>query len=600
MTLRIDDYALIGDCRSAALVGRNGSIDWLCWPNFDSEACFAALLGDEDNGHWQIGPRGDGARTTRRYRPDTLILETEFETETGRCRVTDFMPEDGGIANLVRIVTGLEGHVDLRMDLVIRFDYGRLVPWVSLGEDGLIAIAGPDLLVLRTPVEHHGEDFSTVAEFTVTEGDEIPFVLSHGASHLAPPPVLDWKQALDETDRRWRDWAGQCNYEGPWRDIVVRSLITLKALTFSPTGGMVAAPTTSLPEEFGGERNWDYRFCWLRDATFVLLALMQAGYQDEASAWRGWLVRAVAGLPSQLQPIYSITGDHRLDERIIPWLGGFAGSKPVRIGNDAYAQTQLDVFGEVLDALHHARRKDLTPDETSWALQKKLLRHLETLFDSKDRGIWESRGPEQHFTYSNVMIWVAFDRAVAAVEEYGLEGPVEHWRRLRDEKHREICEKAFDAEQNTFVQAYGSPRLDAALLLLPLVGFVDAKDPRMVGTVKAIESRLMWNGYIRRYDNDDGADGLSGKEGVFLACTFWYIDNLILQERRADAKECFERLLALCNDVGLLSEEFDVEANEMLGNFPQALSHLALIGTAFNFMTFDGPARERPKLAADE
>ena len=595
MPLRIEDYALIGDCQTAALVGKDGSIDWLCLPCFDSPACFAALLGDESNGHWRIAPAKPVRRISRRYLPDSLVLETVFETEDGACRLTDFMPVRTGAPELVRIVSGVEGSVEVRMEVVIRLDYGRLVPWVSRVDHDLIAIAGPDLLVLRIPVEHHGENLKTVSDFTVSEGDEIPFVLTYGPSHLRPPDPTDPQISLDETKAYWSEWAGRCNYEGRWREAVVRSLVTLKALTYSPTGGIVAAPTTSLPESPGGKRNWDYRYCWLRDSTFVLLSLMQAGYRDEAAAWRDWLTRAIAGHPAQLQPVYGITGTHRLDEWELPWLSGYGGAKPVRAGNAACSQLQLDTFGEVLDALHHARRYDLAPSRESWSLQKALVQHLEGLLDKPDRGIWEVRGPDQHFTYSKVMMWVAFDRAISAVEDFGLEGPAGHWRKLRDDLHAEICAKAFDPELGAFVQAYGSKQLDAATLLLPLVGFLPAKDPRMIGTVEAIGRRLMRGGFIHRYDTLETEDGLPPGEGVFLACTFWYIDNLVLQGRHKEGIRLFESLLDIRNDLGLLAEEYDVGNGSFLGNFPQALSHLALIGSAYNLYEAHGPARERAK-----
>ncbi|MCT7376272.1 glycoside hydrolase family 15 protein [Chelativorans salis] len=595
MVQRIQDYALIGDCETAALVGKNGSIDWLCLPRFDSPACFAALLGEHGNGHWQIAPADPPKRITRRYRPESLVLETVFETAGGVCMLTDFMPVRDGPPTLVRIVTGIEGRVDLRMELVIRFDYGQLIPWVWRVDDKLIAIAGPDMIVLRTPANHHGEDLKTVADFAVGNGEEVPFVLSHNPSHLKAPEPLEPRAALDKTEAYWRNWAARGNYEGRWRESVVRSLITLKALTFSPTGGIIAAPTTSLPEMPGGTRNWDYRYCWLRDATFVLLSLMQAGYRQEAAAWRDWLARAVAGHPSQIQPLYSVTGAHRVDEWELPWVPGYGGAGPVRIGNAGCRQLQLDTFGEVLDALHHARRYDLAPTRESWSLQQALLSYLETLRGELDHGIWEVRGRKQHFTHSKVMMWVAFDRAVSAVEDFGLDGPADHWRSLRDSLHAEICERAFDRELGSFVQAYGSKQLDAATLLIPLVGFLPATDPRMISTVDAIGKRLMRDGFVHRYDSHETEDGLPPGEGVFLACTFWYIDNLILQGRHDEGIRMFEDLLAIRSDVGLLSEQYDVVNGNLLGNFPQALSHLALIDTAYNLSAAQGPARQRSK-----
>jgi len=595
MALKIEDYALIGDCRTAALVGNDGSIDWLCLPHFDSAACFASLLGTAENGHWRIGPKGGATRVTRRYADETLILETEFETEHGRFRLTDFMPIETDEAEVVRIVHGLEGRVDVEMELVIRFDHGRRVPWVQRTQGELHAIAGPDLLVLRTPCEYCGKHLKTMAEFTIEAGETVPFVLTHGQSHKPPPRPTDAQEALDTTYRYWSKWAARCDYDGPWRDAVVRSLITLKALTFNPTGGIVAAPTTSLPEMPGGERNWDYRFCWVRDATFTLLTLMQAGYWEDAEAWRSWLVRAVAGLPAQLQPIYTIFGDQRLDEQVVPWLAGYKGAKPVRIGNAAFSQLQLDTYGEVLDALHHARRFDLTSCDVSWGMERAFLSHLETLLDTTDCGIWEVRGPPQHFTHSKVMMWVAFDRAVSAVEDFKLPGPVEHWRQLRDKLHDEICERAFNPKIGAFTQSYESDLLDAATLLIPLVGFLPPSDPRVKGTVEAIGQGLMEGGYVLRYDTRQTEDGLPPGEGVFLACSFWYADNLALVGRREEAVAMFERLLAVRNDVGLLPEQVEPLSGMMLGNFPQGLSHLALIDTAYNLLDKRGPAHQRKK-----
>lgn len=596
MPLAIEDYALIGNGRTAALVGKDGSIDWLCVPRFDSPSCFAALLGTTDHGHWQITPKQKAKRSRRRYRGDTLVLDTDFETESGIVRVSDFMPMGEGNSSVVRIVSGLEGEIELRMDLVIRFDYGRLVPWVSRADGDLVAVAGSHQLVLRCPVDHHGENFTTVADFRVKAGEEIPFTLTHGASHLSVPPAFDANAALIETEKHWTDWTSKCRYDGPYREAVVRSLIVLKALAYHPTGGIVAAPTTSLPEQPGGVRNWDYRYCWLRDASMVLLTLLQAGYREEADAWRAWLTRAIAGLPQQLQPVYCVSGDRRLDEWEISWLPGYENSRPVRVGNAAYAQLQLDSFGEVLDAFHHGRRSQLAPSAASWPLQKALLTHLETLRDVPDRGIWEVRAPDQHFTYSKVMIWVAFDRAVSAVEHYGLDGPVERWREIRDSLHEEICQKAYNSDLGAFVQAYESPQLDASTLMLPLVGFLPADDARIVGTVDAIGKRLMHNGFIHRYDARETQDGLPPGEGVFLACTFWFADNFVLQGKLKEATRILERLLKIRNDVGLLPEEYDPENSRFLGNFPQALSHLALVGTAYNLHEFHGPARQRSKL----
>jgi GH15 family glucan-1,4-alpha-glucosidase len=581
VTARIEDYALIGDGRTAALVGRGGSIDWLCLPRFDSCACFAALLGTARNGCWSLAPARGITRATRRYRPDTLVAETDFECEGGLVRLVDFMPMHAAATNVIRLVTCLEGTVDMRMELTIRFDYGRQVPWVQRRADGtLTAIAGPHLLALRTPVALHGEDLSTHAAFRLAQGEKVPFVLSYGNSFSRLPPSLDPERELDRTERYWTRWAARCTYQGPWREAVVRSLITLKALTYEPTGGIVAAPTTSLPERLEGDRNWDYRFCWLRDATFTLLSLMAAGYREEAQAWRRWLVHAVAGHPSQLQPVYSVVADSRIEEEELPWLQGFDGAKPVRIGNDAFKQLQLDVFGEVLDALYQARRNRLSPIGASWALQRVLVDQIAALKDRPDQGIWEMRGPPQHHTHSKVMLWTALDRAVASVENYGLEGDVERWRALRSALHAEICDRAFDPELGSFVQAYGSKQLDAATLLIPLVGFLPASDPRVAGTVAAIQRRLMADGLLRRYDTTSIDDGLPDGEGAFLACSFWLADNLNLQGRTEEALELFQRLLAVRNDVGLLAEQYDPRSQRQLGNFPQGLSHVALIHTA--------------------
>lgn len=600
MALKIEDYALIGDCRTTALVGNNGSVDWLCLPRFDSPACFAALLGGPEHGHWRIAPSNRARLVRRQYRPDTLVLETEFEGDGGRCKLTDFMPVGTDNPTLIRIVSGLEGSVRVEMELVIRFDYGQLIPWVSRLDNDLVAIAGANLLVLRTKVRHHGENLKTVGEFTVSPGEEIPFVLTYGASHLTVPPPLDADAALKKTEDHWTAWAARCSHLGPWRDTVVRSLITLKALTYTPTGGIIAAPTTSLPETLGGNRNWDYRYCWLRDATFVLLSLMASGYREEAESWRAWLVRAVAGAPSQLQPVYDVRGERRLDEWQLSWLPGYGGAKPVRVGNAAYAQLQVDTFGEVLDALHHARRCNLAASEASWALQKAILERLEALRDTPDRGIWEMRGPVRHFTHSKVMMWVAFDRAVSAVADFRLDGPVDHWLALRENLHAEICTKAFDPDLGAFVQSYGSKQLDAATLLMPLVGFLPADDQRMIRTVELIGKRLMYDGFVLRYDTGAAEDGLPPGEGVFLACSFWFVDNLVLQGRYEEAHRMFERLLSLRNDVGLLAEEFDVGSGSFVGNFPQALSHLSLVNTAYNLHEAEGPARDRSKHRREE
>ena len=594
MPLPIEDYALIGDCESAALVGRDGSIDWLCWPRFDSDACFAALLGDPSHGRWLIAPCAPHARPTREYRHNTLILETRFETDEGVARVIDFMPLRDGSSNLVRIVVGESGAVRFRSELVIRFGYGKTVPWVSrLSGGGLSAISGPDMLILDTPVETHGEGFRTISDFTVREGERVPFVLTYGPSHHPPPKPVDARWALDRTERHWLQWAEKCNADGPWRDAVTRSLITLKALTYAPTGGIVAAPTTSLPEHIGGPRNWDYRFCWLRDATLTLLSLMDSGYYDEAAAWRDWLVRAAAGSPEQMQIMYGIAGEHRLSEWEVPWLPGYENSQPVRIGNAAYSQLQLDVYGEVMDALHQARRGGLPPSQFGWQLQRALLDHLETLWREPDEGIWEVRGQRQHFTYSKVMAWVAFDRMVKSAHEFGLPGDVDRWARLRAQIHADVCANAFNPELGSFVQAYGSNQLDASLLLLPAVGFLPTNDPRIRGTVEAIERRLMADGFVLRYDTHRTDDGLPPGEGAFLACSFWLADDYVLQGRMDEAAAMFERLLALRNDVGLLSEEYDPRSKRLVGNFPQAFSHVALVNTAANLSRAIKPARQR-------
>lgn len=594
MSSRIEDYALIGDCETAALVARNGSIDWLCWPRFDSGACFAALLGSSENGRWLIAPL-DAPHTTRRhYQGDTLVLETDFEASEGAATLVDFMPLRDDASNVVRIVFGKRGRVRMRTELVVRFDYGSLIPWVTRRDtETMLAICGPDMVVLRTPVALRGEDMKTVGEFTVSAGEKIPFVLGYRASHCAPPDRLDPFQALEETASFWRTWARRFPGAGRWSEAVRRSLITLKALTYRPTGGIVAAPTTSLPERPGGTRNWDYRYCWLRDATFSLLAMMNGGYYEEATAWRGWLRRAVAGDPAQVQIMYGLGGERRLPEWEVRWLDGYEGSRPVRIGNAAAAQLQLDIYGEVMDALYHARAGGLAENELDWDLQLELLRHLEAIWREPDEGIWEVRGGRQHFTYSKVMAWVAFDRSIKTAQQFGLTGPVERWRDVRREIHDEVCRSAFNSELGAFVQSYGSAALDASVLLMPLVGFLPPSDPRVRGTVAAIEKRLMPGGLVLRYDTGSGVDGLAGDEGAFLACSFWLADNLLLLGRRNDARRLFERLLDLGNDVGLLAEEYDPAGKRLLGNFPQALSHIALVNTAHNLYHPKRPAEQR-------
>jgi GH15 family glucan-1,4-alpha-glucosidase len=593
--VRIEDYAIIGDTQTAALVGADGSIDWLCLPRFDSGACFASLLGTPEHGRWSLAPRGGARRVSRRYRGDSLILETELETPDGAVRIIDFMPIRGDTPDVVRIVEGLRGRVAMAMELVIRFDYGSAVPWVRRLDGTLHAVAGPDALFLHTPVETRGEGLTTVAELTVTAGDRVPFVLTWQASHLPPPDAIDAEAALSDTERWWAEWSGHGRTSGPDRDLVMRSLITLKALTYAPTGGLVAAATPSLPEDIGGSRNWDYRYCWLRDATFSLYALMLAGYDDEALAWRDWLLRAVAGSPSQLQIMYGPAGERRLTEVELGWLPGYEGSAPVRIGNAASGQFQLDVYGEVMDCLHQARRAGVAESETAWDLQLSLMDFLEGHWRDPDEGIWEVRGPRRAFTHSKVMAWVAADRAVKAVEQLGLPGPGERWRALRSEIHADVCEHGYDAERRTFTQSYGRPELDASLLMLPLVGFLPAHDERMVGTVAAIEEHLCASGFVMRYaaDSRGEVDGLPGDEGAFLPCSFWLADNLILQGRVDDGRRLFDRLAGLANDVGLLAEEYDPRHDRMVGNFPQAFTHVALVNTANNLAEAIGPARSR-------
>ncbi len=594
MSEPIEDYGLIGDCETAALVSRKGSIDWLCWPRFDSGACFAALLGTREHGRWLIAPEDERARVTRCYRGDTLILETRFETGEGAVRLVDFMPLRGTSSDLVRMVIGERGSMPMRMEMVLRFDYGAVVPWVSRIEDGALrAVAGPDMVVLRTPVALHGRDLTTVASFVVEAGQTTPFVLSYGPSHLAPPSSINPRTALAETEQFWSDWSGHCQAAGEWTDAVKRSLITLKALTYAPTGGIVAAATTSLPEQLGGVRNWDYRFCWLRDATLTLLALMDSGYFEEAQAWRDWLLRAIAGSPNQMQIMYGVAGERRLDEWEVPWLPGYGGASPVRVGNGAHGQLQLDVYGELMDALHHARRGGLTGSESAWAMQRSLLIHLEGIWDQPDEGIWEVRGPRQQFTYSKVMAWVAFDRAVKAVRAFGLEGPADRWAELRDRIHAEVCERAVDPQRTCFVQAYGSRVLDASLLLLPQLGFLPASDARVKATIAAIERELVRDGFVVRYDTARSKDGLPAGEGSFLACNFWLADAYVMCGRHADATRLFERLLAIRNDLGLLAEEYDPAARRQVGNFPQALSHIALVNTAMNLTRASKPAKQR-------
>jgi GH15 family glucan-1,4-alpha-glucosidase len=595
---RIEDYALISNCATAALVGRNGSIDWLCLPRFDSAACFAALLGEPEHGRWLIAPADPSHRVERRYLNGSLILVTMFETTTGAVEVVDFIGLRHGFSDIVRLVRGLRGRVPMQTEFVLRFDYGAVVPWVErLPEGGISAIGGPERMVLRTPAPLRGEDLKTVGEFDVSAGETIPFVMSYGPSHLPKPQAIDAEQALRRVETFWRRWGSRCCPAGPWTDAVKGSLVALKGLTFSATGGIVAAPTTSLPEQIGGSRNWDYRYCWLRDTTFTLLALMHGGFYDEARAWRDWLLRAVAGSPDQLQIMYGLGGERRLEEWEVPWLSGYEGSRPVRIGNAAVKQTQLDVYGEILDALYHAHCHGLPTVDRAVAIGRTVLGHLARIWRQPDEGIWEVRGPPQHFTHSKVMAWVAFDRAVKFREQLGGQvggaGEDEGLRRIRDEIHQDVCQRGFDPDLGSFVQAYGSKSLDASLLLLPLVGFLPPTDPRIVGTVKAIEQRLFVDGFVMRYDTGEVADGLPPGEGAFLACSFWLADNYTLQGRIHEARELFERLLSLRNDVGLLAEEYDPRLSRQVGNFPQAFSHVALVNTAYNLTRAQGPAQQR-------
>jgi GH15 family glucan-1,4-alpha-glucosidase len=577
---RIESYALLGDMQTAALVSKRGGIDWLAFPRFDSGACFAALLGDEDNGTWQLAPAGHPECTRRRYRGDTLILETEWETATGTVRIIDFMPPRGEAPDVVRIVEGVSGTVEMETRLRVRFDYGAIVPWVRRVDGQLRMIAGPDSLCFNSPIRMHPKQMSHHAEFTVSAGDRIPFVLTWQASHLRPPKPVDAEQALRETETTWLEWAAHCHYDGEWHDAVMRSLITLKALTYRPTGGIVAAATTSLPEAIGGERNWDYRYCWLRDATMTLQALLYAGCTDEAKQWREWLLRAVAGDPRKMQIMYGIGGERRLTEFELPWLAGYEGSQPVRVGNEASGQFQLDVYGELLDALHLDRVSGLTAHDNSWSLQRAVLDQLESQWAVPDQSLWEMRGDPRHFVHSKVMAWVGFDRAVLAVEKFDLNGPVAKWRALRDDIHAEICREGYDAERGTFTQSYGSKGLDASCLLLPQVGFLPPDDPRIIGTVDAIARELTHDGFVLRYDTGEAGDGLRGTEGAFLACTLWLADDLHLIGRDDDARDVFERVLDLRNDVGLLSEEWDPHGKRQLGNTPQAFSHVPLVNTA--------------------
>ncbi|MEO6603316.1 MAG: glycoside hydrolase family 15 protein [Polyangiaceae bacterium] len=593
--MKIEDYAVIGNTHTAALISSTGSVDWFCVPRFDSGACFASLVGTPENGRWLLAPSGTETRTSRRYQGDTLVLETQHETSTGSVLITDFMPI-GDRPVLTRVVRGMRGIVEMRCELVMRFDYGNTVPWVRNPIGQLIAIAGPDALRLESPLPLHGEGMTSVATFDVKAGEERCFTLSWFPSHEpSPPPTESVRESLEETAKFWRSWIQKGTDDGPYREHIVRSLITLKALTYSPTGGMVAAVTTSLPECLGGERNWDYRYCWLRDATFTLYAMIHGGYEAEARAFRAWLLRAVAGDPGKLQICYGLAGERRLDETVLPWLGGYEGSLPVRIGNAAAGQFQLDVYGEVSDTLHQARRYGLDSDQEVWAFQKAHTEWLEQAWRDKDKGLWEIRGEPRHFTHSKVLAWVAMDRAVKAVEEHGLEGPVERWRAVREEIKQDVCDHGFDAGKNSFTQSYGSLELDASLLLIPAVGFLPPRDARVLGTIAAVERELMRGGLVRRYrtKDDENADGLSGVEGAFLACSFWLVDAYVLAGQREKGRALFERLLELSNDVGLLSEEYDTAHSRQVGNFPQAFSHVALINSARNLTQAESPGQHR-------
>ncbi|HYC33741.1 MAG TPA: glycoside hydrolase family 15 protein [Gemmatimonadales bacterium] len=599
MAARIEDYALIGDCLSAALVGRDGSIDWLCLPRFDSGAMFAALLGDESHGRWRIAPAGP-YRVTRCYRGDSLVLETLFETATGRCRLVDGMLLGTPDPDLVRLVEGVSGSVELEMDLTIRFDYGSIVPWLRRsGDRSFHAIGGPDAVEFTSPVDFENRDFHTRAKFTVREGERLPFVLVWHPSHrVVRQEIEDPVGALEATVREWETWASHCTVDGEGRGGIVRSLLTLKALTYKPTGGMVAAPTTSLPEWIGGGRNWDYRYCWVRDATFTLYALVLTGYRDEAAAWVEWLVRAVAGTPSEANIMYGLAGERRLPELELGWLPGYEGSRPVRTGNAACEQLQLDIFGELMDTAWLALKSGIPISQTSWNVFRAMLDHLRTIWREPDEGIWEIRGPRKHFTHSKVMAWVAFDRGIKIARRAKLEAPVEAWLAERDRIRDEVCERGFDPDKGSFTQAYGEDLLDASLLMLPLVGFLPVDDRRVAGTIAAIERELMAGGFVRRYDTHRTEDGLEPGEGVFLPCSFWLVDVYILQGRDAEARVLFERLLALRNDVGLLSEEYDPAAGRLLGNFPQAFSHIACVNTAFHFYAARSPVMERSREGA--
>ena len=601
MSLKIEDYAMIGDSQTAALVGRDGSIDWLCWPRFDSPSCFARLLGDEENGRWKVFPTDPDTKVKRSYRKNTLVLETHYETKTGAAVVIDFMPDTRPTCLLVRIVRGLRGHVDFRTELMLRPNYGVAIPWMRREKDKrLTAVVGPDAFFAETSFELLADMRRHSADFSVKAGESAHFTLGYHLSFQEAPEPGDPQKLLEHTERRWRSWTKHFDKQNDYSELVLRSLITLRALIYEPSGAIVAAPTTSLPEELGGGRNWDYRYCWLRDATFTLFALMNGGFIDEAKNWRTWLLRALGGDPNQVQIMYGIGGEQRLPEYELPELAGYENSKPVRVGNAAAGQLQIDIYGEVLDALYQARKNGLTQDTEDWNVQIQLLAHLETVWCEKDEGIWEVRGGRQHFVYSKVMAWVAFDRAIKTVEEFGLQGPVEKWRKLRDTIHADVCEKGWNDEIKAFTQAYGSDKMDASILLMPLTGFLDTEDPRIKSTVEAVEKYLMKDGFIRRYNTDGGDDGLKGTEGAFIACSFWFCDCLSLIGRRGDARKMFERLASIATDLGFLSEEYDIANQRMIGNFPQAFSHIALINSSFNLREKDAPAEERSGHPSDD
>ncbi|MEI2416515.1 glycoside hydrolase family 15 protein [Orrella sp. JC864] len=603
MSKPLEDYGLIGNMLSAALVARDGSIDWLCLPHFDSPACFAALLGNKKHGRWLLAPHGDAHTTQRRYVPETAVLETIHETAGGAVQVYDFMPlsDSEDRVDVVRIVRGLRGTVDMEMELILRFNFGQAVPWVRRRDYGLSAIAGPDAVELHTLAPLEGHDMTSTSRFTVQEGQVVPFTLSYHRSHRTPHFVFDSMESLERTINWWEQWARRCRQDGLTKtrhEAVTRSLITLKLLTFQPTGGIVAAPTTSLPEALGGTRNWDYRYCWLRDSSLTLYALLNSGYREEADAWRQWLLRAVAGHPAQLRIMYGISGERWLPEHEVEWLPGYADSRPVRVGNDAVGQLQLDVYGELIATLHAARKADLPPLAEAWRLQKALLKPLEKLWREDDHGLWEVRGPKRAFTHSRLMCWLAFDRAIKSCEDFGMQGPVDRWRRVREEIREDILAKGYDAARNTFVQAYGGQALDAALLMIPLVGFLPIEDRRVQGTIAAIERELMRDGLLLRYSCDKTDDGLPGEEGAFLACTFWLVDCYALMGRYAKAEELFSHLLSLRNDLGLLSEEYDVAHQRLVGNFPQGFSHIGLVNSAYNLGNPEGPARQESQSKA--